>query len=508
MSNPFAITEADFSALLRKVHEVVTEYYVSNPPSSIRPPKERFNFSKPFTASINILKTPLGVTETINHLIEDILPGIFTQSSPHFYGFVTGGVLPPALLADFLVSLLDLNVMVHLPNDSLHTTIEHHTLELLCDLFHFPRSFVPGSVITTGATASNILGLACAREWTMTRTEPNLSVARRGYLQAARRANLVEDGIGILCCSPHSSIKKAASIVGLGSDNVIDVSPSNRPWDFSIDALEAVIDKPEGPRWIIVGQLGEVNSGQFMGSLRKIREMCDKYGCWLHIDAAFGALARCVKGRDKATDGLADWEKVYEWCDGLELADSITADGHKLMNVPYDAGFFFTKHADILHQVCRNPGAAYLTTGEIREFQDPCNTGIENSRRFRSLPLYASLTAIGESGYSSLIRRLILHARKIHQIIASDELAGAYELMIPNVDDIFMVVLFRARDEELNDKLAEKINGTGKMWVSGTVWRHRKAARIAVANWRVGLEEDGPGGVAIVRDVLKEVAGL
>ncbi|KAK6355118.1 hypothetical protein TWF696_004241 [Orbilia brochopaga] len=507
MPNPFAITEADFSALLQKIHKVVTEYYVSNPPSDIRPSVHRLQSVKPSEPPRQALQYPIGVQKTIDHLIEDVLPGVFAQSSPHFYGFVTGGVLPPALLADFLVSLMDLNVMVHLPNDSIHTTIEHHTIQLLCDLFQLPRSFVPGSVITTGATASNILGLACAREWALSQVDPELSVSRRGYVQAAARANLSPDGIGILCCSPHSSIAKAASIVGMGSDNVFDLCNPQRPWDFDIEALEGVLAKVKGPRWIIVGQLGEVNSGRFMGHMIYLRMLCDKYQCWLHIDAAFGLLARCVKEHDEATEGLADWNRVYNWCDGLELADSITADGHKLMNVPYDAGLFFTKHADILRRVCKNPGAAYLTTGES-EIEALCNTGIENSRRFRALPLYASLTALGAQGYSSLIRRLILHARKIYEIIASDELSKVYELAVPNVEDIFMVVLFRARDDELNEKLAEKINATGKIWVSGTVWRRQKSVRIAVANWRVGLEVDGPGGVAIVRDVLKEVAGL
>ncbi|KAJ6261068.1 hypothetical protein Dda_3733 [Drechslerella dactyloides] len=506
MANPFAVTEADFSALLQQIHKAVTEYYISNPPESIRPPEAILQNSSPADPPARKLKYPIGLQGVVNDLIENVLPGVFAQSHPNFYGFVTGGVLPPALLADFMVSLMDLNVMVHLPNDSIHTTIEHHTIQMLCDMFHLPRWMAPGSAITTGATASNILGLACAREWTLTRTEPNLSVARRGFAQACQRAGLTS-GIGILCASPHSSLKKAASIVGLGSDNVIDIADPQTPWDFNLENLEGLLAKQKDTRWIVVGQLGEVNTGQFMSRLPAIRRLCDKYNSWLHIDAAFGLPARCVKAYDKPTEDLANWDRIFNWCNGVELADSIASDGHKLMNVPYDAGLFFSKHRNILYEVFKNPGAAYLATG-LTEVEAPCDINIENSRRFRALPLYAALTALGAPGYSALIRRLVLHARKIAAIIESEPLLSVYEVAMPRLEDIFNVVLFRARDPALNEVLAGKINATGKMWVSGTQWRGSKAVRIAVANWRVSIEEDGPGSPAVVREVLKEVAGI
>lgn len=84
-----------------------------------------------------------------------------------------------------------------------------------------------------------------------------------------------------------------------------------------------------------------------------------------------------------------------------------------------------------------------------------------------------------------------------------------YENLLPDIHGTFMIVLFRARDSELNEVLVEKINATGKIWVSGTSWGGSKAARIAVANWRVNLDDSGEyGGVGVVREVLKQVAGF
>ena len=70
-----------------------------------------------------------------------------------------------------------------------------------------------------------------------------------------------------------------------------------------------------------------------------------------------------------------------------------------------------------------------------------------------------------------------------------------------------MVVLFRAKDEGLNEQLKERINATGKMYVSGTMWQGKKAVRCAVSNWRVGGEKAAPGGGGwrVVEHVLQEV---
>ncbi|KAF3212175.1 hypothetical protein TWF191_010586 [Orbilia oligospora] len=423
MPNPFSVSEAQFSDLLTQIHDTITKYYISNPPKEIRPSKDVLQTTIQAEPPTVLQKEPLGTYATIQNLLNDLLPGIFVQSSPHFYGFVTGGALPPALLADFLVTMLDLDVMVHLPKDSIHTTIERHTIYLLCDLFQLPRSFAPGSTITTGATGSNIVGLACGREWLFSRDDPSCSIAKIGYLQAAIKSG-VHNGIRIIVSKPHSSIAKAASILGLGSENLINLPASDaEPWNMDFERLESLLAKQQED---------------------KIR--------------------------------------------------------------PYDAGLFFSRHPDVLQRVFENPGAAYLATSGV-DIVAPCNVNIENSRRFRALPIYAALKALGKSGYSALIRRLILHARMIARII-KDELYQYYELIFPNIDDLFMVVLFKAKDDTLNEVLAEQINATRKIWVSGTSWGGSKAVRIAAANWRVNLEEEGFGGVAIVRDVLKEVASF
>lgn len=192
----------------------------------------------------------------------------------------------------------------------------------------------------------------------------------------------------------------------------------------------------------------------------------------------------------------------------MELADSIAGDAHKLLNVPYDCGFFFCRHPGISKQVFQNPNAAYLDTANTttNNVQSPLNIGIENSRRFRGLPVYASLMAYGRDGYQDMLKRQIRFARAVATYFYKHH---AFELLPESVftsedrirQAIFIIVLFRAKDSGLNSELVKRINASSKMYVSGTSWDGLPASRIAVSNWQVNPERD----IMIVKTVLEDV---
>src|ERR1700753_3875077 len=199
---------------------------------------------------------------------------------------------------------------------------------------------------------------------------------------------------------------------------------------------------------------------------------------------AFGLMAR-VLHKDPS-----QFKSIYDGVKRLELADSITGDAHKLFNVPYDCGFYFSKHLSNATSGFQNAGAPYLaSSGDPDSLVSPLNAGIENSRRFRALPLYASLHAYGMEGYRDMLIRQINTAREIGRAIISHE---AYELLPDSheggsgeLEDVYMIVLFMAKDVALNKSLVSRINKTGNIYVSGTMWNGKPAARIAVANWQV-----------------------
>ncbi|KAK3360121.1 pyridoxal-dependent decarboxylase [Lasiosphaeria hispida] len=445
-----------------------------------------------------------GAEATLSHLLEDIVPALNSQGlSGRYYGFVTGGALPIAEAADNIVSALDQNVQVHIPGHSASPAVEDAALTMLIALLDLGKvTDWPRRTFTTGATASNIMALACGREAVIARRLPDDSgdtVAEVGLLAASRAAGIKQ--IQILTSSGHSSLSKAASIVGLGHRAVKELPASTEePWRLNIDALEEMLAR-EGVASIIAISAGEVNTGRFATNvldMPKLRSLADRYGAWIHVDGAFGIFARALPKAD-------EFLHLHGNVAGLELADSITADGHKLLNVPYDTGIFFCRNASIPNQVFMNPNAAYLTASAAvggATIQSPLNVGIENSRRFRALPVYAVLLSEGREGMAAMFIRMVTLARGIAQFIRDSEQYEWLPSEEASLESTFIIVLFKAKDPALNDELVARINETQKMFVSGTVWNGQKAARIAVSSWRVDVDRD----LEFVKELLSSVA--
>lgn len=218
------------------------------------------------------------------------------------------------------------------------------------------------------------------------------------------------------------------------------------------------------------------------------------------VAIAFGLFARIL-------DESPEFEAVRQGAEGLELADSITGDAHKLLNVPYDCGFFFSRHRSLSHQVFQNANASYLNSAHASrgQIQSPLNIGIENSRRFRALPVYATLISYGRLGYRDMLNRQIRMARAValffHEHSEFELLPKSMSDRAKIGQDIYIIVLFRAKDPKLNESLVKRINSTSKIYVSSTSWDGKPASRIAVANWQVDPDRD----FDVLQSVVEEV---
>lgn len=210
-----------------------------------------------------------------------------------------GGVTPAARVAEHLVCLYDQNPQVHLPDQTIASTVEHRAMALLMNLLQFDPNVWSG-VFTSGATASNVLGLALGREHVVTQAALwkngglEMNVASHGMLRACRLAG-IED-FRVFTTMPHSSIYKAASILGLGRSNIVNVAKSIDDISFDFAELERHLIECSGHIASIVAvSCGEVNTGNFAtrGSqdFKMLREICTKYGAWLHVDGGRSSMA-------------------------------------------------------------------------------------------------------------------------------------------------------------------------------------------------------------------------
>lgn len=385
---------------------------------------------------------------------------------PRYLGFVTGGTTPAALAGDWLASSYDQNVGSD--GDSIATTVERETFGLLRALFSLPDSFEGAFV--TGATQANFVALATARQWAAARL--GIDVSEQGLWRVPP--------IPVLGGSPHASIVKALAMLGMGRQ-VMEHLPQ-LPGGMAVNpqALEQRLKALNGAPAIVIASAGEVNTGDF-DDLEMLATLCQAYGAWLHVDGAFGLFAACDPARAHLLRGL-------------EQADSIIADGHKWLNVPYDSGFVFTRHL-ALHQQVFKVSAAYLG-----ETADLSHRTPEDSRRFRALPAWMTLMAYGRSGYRELVARCCSLASQMAQGLESSPL---FELLAPVRLNIVCFAL-RDADAARRDRFLEALKEDGRVLLTPTFFAGKPAIRAAFANWSTS-EQDIPLVLAALETYAREI---
>ena len=274
---------------------------------------------------ISISDEGIGAFETLGLFRERYGSWISGSAGPRYFGFVTGGVTPAALAGDWLVSVYDQNNLGS--DESVAPQIELDTISLLRQLFELPDDYT-GSFVT-GATMSNFVGLALARQW----------VGHRIGIDFATEGLWGAKPINVLSGMPHSSVYKALSMLGMGRDAMIKVRCLRDREAIDLTCLENSLRNQNGHPCIVVANAGTVNTVDF-DDLTEMAELKTRYEFWLHVDAAFGGFAACSP-------------KYRSLVQGMELADSITIDAHKWLNVPYDSAVQFTRHQDLQAEVLK-----------------------------------------------------------------------------------------------------------------------------------------------------------
>jgi glutamate/tyrosine decarboxylase-like PLP-dependent enzyme len=399
--------------------------------------------------------------------------GLIASSGPRYFHFVTGGVTPAALGADWLASAVDQN-SGDWGGAPLTSQLEVVSIRWLLDLFGLPTGW--DGVLTSGATMANFVGLAAARRWWGLRQ--GVDVDEHGFA-GLPRARVFASGY------VHPSDTKALAMLGLGRGGVERLT-SDRAGRIDLAALERELRALRGEPSIVIASAGEVNAGDF-DPVGAMADLAHEHDAWLHVDGAFGLFA-------------AVSPRTAHLVEGVEKADSVIADGHKWLNVPYDCGFAFVRDPTLSGPTFAL-NAAYLPSPD-----DPhpgyFSKGPESSRRARSLAVWATLRAYGRAGYREIVERHLDLARRLAARI--DEAPDLERLG----DVPLNIVCFRYRppdvsDErlnELNRQVAAAVIEDGRVIFGSTVYEGRAAFRPAIVNWRT-REQD----VDLIVDVTREV---
>lgn len=465
---------ADVEAAISLVSEAARRYFGdlgTRPAGPLTDVEERFEVQP-------LPEKGLGTLAALGELVARGPAAATASPGPRFFHFVTGGVTPAALGADWMASMLDQNSF-NWVSSPLGSRLEQLATAWLKDLLGLPDAWA--GVLTTGATMANFTGLAAARRWWAGRN--GVDVEESGFTGLPPVPVLSSGYI-------HVSAVKALSMLGIGRSSVTRLTrdPVGR---LNLAALEAALKALGGAPAILIATAGEVNAGDF-DPIAEMADLAARHNAWLHVDGAFGLFARATP----AAAGLAA---------GVERADSAIADGHKWLNVPYDCGFAFVRDPELLAGAFAT-SAAYLREPEPRPAFG--NLGPELSRRARALAVWTTLLAYGRGGYRSMIERHLGLARRVAaQVKAAPDLELLDE---PQLN----VVCFRYRPagvdedrlDELNLRLGDAIIADGRVYFGTTQYGGAIAFRPAFSNWRT-TESDADQVVAVVRELGAELLG-
>ncbi|TMR98494.1 pyridoxal phosphate-dependent decarboxylase family protein [Nonomuraea basaltis] len=391
----------------------------------------------------------------LDELLEDarthVLPHPMGNGHPRFFGWVNSPPNPAGVLVEPLAAALNPSCA---GGDHAGPHLERGVVRWLAELVGFPHP-PGGGLLTSGASMATVICLAAARQraaladgWDA--REEGLSGRPPMVLY------VTEEG--------HSCLHKAAHLLGLGTRHVRTV-PVDGAYRMDVRALRSMIaeDLEAGLRpFCVAGSAGTVNSGA-VDPLGEIADVAAEHGLWFHVDGAYGALGVLAGG---AAPHYA----------GLDRADSLALDPHKWLGVPVGCGC----------ALLRDPAAAraafslvpsYLIDDNAGDLGWFAEYGPEQTRPFRALKTWATLSHLGRSGVARLVNHTTGLARTLAAMV---EEAADFELLAPVTTSI---TAFRYRQESrdgldaLNRAIPGAVQARGNAFLTGTRLGGREALR-------------------------------
>jgi aromatic-L-amino-acid decarboxylase len=390
--------------------------------------------------------TPPDEPEPFSRVLDDLdailLPGITHWQSPRFFAYFATTGSEPGVLAELLIAGLNQVGILWRTSPALQE-LEELTVDWLRQLVGLPEEF-RGHIEDTAST-----GVLAA------------VIAARS-LNPDRRVLVVSE-------HAHSVGEKAARLLELELRKV----PTDDEYRMRPDLLGA------DDACAVVATIGTTGMAS-VDPVPEIANGCAAAGTWLHVDAAYAGSAAVVP---ELRRHFAGWER----------ADSIGVNPHKWLGVPMDCSVLWTRRQDVFRD------AFSLVPEFLRSPDDVLNlseVSIPLGRRFRALKLWTVLRCYGRSGLQARLREHIRLAEQFEGWVAAEP---GWELTAPRH---FSLVCFRREgSDQENERLLERVNASGEVFISHTRFAGRYMLRLAIGSFRT-TEDD----VRLAWDVLRREA--
>jgi len=372
-----------------------------------------------------------------------IMPGITHWQSPSFFAYFPANNSFASILGELLASALGAQCMSWATSPAA-AELEEAVMKQLAKIIGLPESFC--GVIEDTASTSTLCAALSARE-----KYSDYAINSEGFGP--------ENKFTAYCSGQaHSSIEKAVKIAGIGK-NRLRLIGCDKNYAMIPSEFESAVKKDikAGYRPVFaVAAIGTTGSTA-IDPLREIGKICKKYKIWLHVDAAYAGSALVLP-------------EMRYMIDGIEYADSFVFNPHKWLFTNFDCSAYFVRDKGALIKTFEIL-PEYLKTSEKSAVNNYRDWGIQLGRRFRSLKLWFVLRSFGVSGLRRIIKKHIELAQYFAEMLAAEK---GFEIMAPHP---LSVVCFRykphknlsrEKTDAFNADLLEKLNSSGKLYLSHT----------------------------------------
>ncbi|MBB4801731.1 pyridoxal phosphate-dependent decarboxylase family protein [Flavobacterium aquidurense] len=380
----------------------------------------------------------------------DILEKSINVHHPKYMGHQISPTAPLAALSSLVVSIVNNGAAVY-EMGAAGTAIEKVIINKIAKKIGFDEN--ADGFVTSGGSLANLTALL-----------------------TARKKICVDSPIGnqavMVSSEAHYSIEKALRIMGLEEENIIKI-PINEHFNMKTSALKDSYHEAQanGKKiFAVVGSAPSTSTGSH-DNLEEIARFCNEHSIWFHVDAAHG--------------GGAIFSTKYRYLlAGLEKADSVTIDGHKMLMMPSIMSFLFFKNGSDSYAAFKQRAAYLWDKEKNNEWQDLAKRTFECTKNIMSIQFYAILKFYGEGVFDDFVTRLYDVAKMFATDVAVRQ---DFELLLQPQANI---VCFRylvegwtdSRLNQLNRAIREYLLKEGDFYIVQTTINDNVYLRITFMN--------------------------
>ena len=383
--------------------------------------------------------------------IDEFLRQCVRTNRPEFMNPLWGGLNVAGFAGEVIAALTNQSMYTY-ELSPIATLIEQAIVERMMEIVGYAEGF---GTLTTGGSNGNMMGMLCARQ----ASDPMSSIT--GFDGAKY--------VAFVSAEAHYSVLMSANVVGIGYQNLVKVACDSRGRMKPESLVEEIVRARTNGQtpFCIIATSGTTVRGAF-DPLKEIANIAHDNNIWLHVDAAWGGSSLFSK-------------RFRKLMDGVELADSVCWDAHKMMGMPLICSVFLTKSKDTLRAVCAHGDAAHYLFHEDTKDIDLGRYSLQCGRRNDSLKLWIAWREIGDAGWAKMVERYCDLSDYLEALVAeSEHLTMMSERRWTNV-------CFRFESEnldlnELNTEIRNRLMREGVHLVSRSNIGEDVVIRAVVAN--------------------------